>query len=135
MTTIECADDALQRRELELPFSWADFVACDPRCAHHFALAPAGETPATPTLWMLPLSRAARSQHRAVRGVYAAHYDEPGRLPDVVVQMKIIPLARDQHAPIGRRDPVRRRFSSDLYDLVVDRSHYQIHRKKTLGPR
>ena len=85
-------DEAHQRVEETLPFTFVDFVACDARYAGHFAAAPRANWASN----MVPLAQglAADTGLAAEEVPYALMVDERDRLQRVIVHEKLMLAAR-----------------------------------------
>jgi len=86
------ADTAMQRVAEALPFTLADFAACEPHCARHFARARRESWNAS----MVPvgdwLARASNGVPETVPCVYAI--DGDGRLEKLIIDEKLVHAAR-----------------------------------------
>ncbi len=83
--------------------------------------------PRAPTLWLLPYGGV--GARRAIRPVYARHFDDGLPLPDMVVRMKCVPTRRLFKLRLPDTDAVARRIFQAKYDLVSERQCYKLFKK------
>jgi hypothetical protein len=90
--SFEYADESLQRTREEIRFTFADFVLCDPRHAHHFAVVPRDRW----TTAMLPVADwlALAEGDAAERIPYVLAVDADDSLHRVIVDTRLMQAAR-----------------------------------------
>lgn len=88
----EYADDGLQRVRERVQFTYADFVLCDPRHAHHFAVVPRERW----TMAMMPAADwlALAEREAAERIPYVLAVDAADRLHRVIVDVRLMQAMR-----------------------------------------
>ncbi|MCP4036712.1 MAG: hypothetical protein GY733_07225 [bacterium] len=90
--------------------------------------------PATPGLWMFPVSRIFQGT-TALRDVYAARLKARGALPDLVVRMRCIPANPFTTLPGYAADPVIALFGAGEHEIAIDRPCYRILTRPAEAPQ